>query len=52
MTKLLKKRKKRNPQDTTLRNTRAANKKIEDLEIRVHRLEELFLKISDILKNL
>lgn len=35
------KAKKRNPQDTTLRNTRAANKRIDALEKRVKALEDL-----------
>jgi hypothetical protein len=32
------KKKKRNPQDTTLRNVRAANKKLDELDIKVDNL--------------
>jgi len=38
---MAKKSVKRNPQDTTLRNTRAANKKLIDLTERLEKLEQL-----------
>lgn len=44
--------KKRNPQDTTLRNTQAANKQLDELAARLQKLEEEFSTWKSLVEQL
>ena len=44
--------KKRNPQDSTLTNVRAANKKFKDLKAQVETLVALYYNLADRVKKL